>query len=194
MKLRRLVGGFCIVTLWVATGAPAGAQRETKSVSDPDGRYTISLPADWQTMTLGGGGSTTTRDITSALTPLGGGFSMVVAAPGGDQPVYLGILAMTMPEQIDPLTFKDAFGKSRRMDDYSLIQEGSMTLAGLPAYYQYFTWRSGSGSNDYSVVVVASAGRVLYFILGGTHNDAAHVQRDIPVLVRVINTFRPTSK
>lgn len=199
MTLRRLWGGLCAAILFLTAPAPTGAQSDTQSVTDPQGHYTILFPAGWHVISvdskmLSGNLPKDTLPRDALPTNL---LSMLVAvAPTEQSEVPIHMLIMSLPIAVSPDQLKGISdqGLSRALPGYKLVQEGTATIAGRGAYYQYFTWGPASGADLYEVLVAFSVGQSGFLIMGGTANEPERVRRDFPVIAGIIETFHPNEK
>jgi len=179
MRSGRCMCSILIVLLWTAASLPANAQLSApQSVADPKGRFTIDFPADWR-----------------VLTPRSGIVAVMGIAPPQGQPhrasvnVIVEDLARDMPAQayaeISERMLKTIF------QDYTVVKQGPVAIAGQAAYYRYYTWRTNTGDVFYQVQVYVTAGRRGFVITGSTSNEPESMRRDVPIIVQIIGTFRP---
>jgi hypothetical protein len=77
---------------------------------------------------------------------------------------------------------------------FTVIREGSATIARRPAYYRYYTWETNAGLVLYQAQAYFTAGRQGFVITGTTANDPDRVRRDIPIIVQIVETFDPSPK
>ena len=182
MRSGRSLCCILVVLVWAAVSAPADAQSSTpQSVADPKGRFTIDFPADWR-----------------VLTPESGMVAVLGVAPPQGQPhrasvnVIVEDLARAMPAQV----YAEISGRMLKtiFQDYTLVQQGPIAIAGQAAYYRYYTWRANTGDVFYQVQVYVTAGRRGFVITGSTLNEPASTRRDVPIIVQIIGTFRPITK
>jgi hypothetical protein len=182
MPSGRSLCSILVVLLWAAASLPANAQPSApQSVADPKGRFTIDFPADWR-----------------VLTPQSGIVAVMGIAPPQGQThrasvnVIVEDLARDMPAQayaeISERMLKTIF------QDYTVVQQGPVAIAGQAAYYRYYTWRTNTGDVFYQVQVYVTAGRRGFVITGSTLNEPESMRRDVPIIVQIIGTFRPITK
>ena len=182
MRSGRSLRPILVVLLWAAASLPANAQLSApQSVADPKGRFRIDFPADWR-----------------VLTPQSGMVAVMGIAPPQGQThrasvnVIVEDLARDMPAQayaeISERMLKTIF------QDYTVVQQGPVAIAGQAAYYRYYTWRTNTGDVFYQVQVYVTAGRRGFVITGSTLNEPESMRRDVPIIVQIIGTFRPITK
>jgi hypothetical protein len=73
---------------------------------------------------------------------------------------------------------------------YTVVQQGSATIAGRPAYYRYFTWEPNNSAPLYQLQAYFTSGRSGFVVTGSTLNDIESIHRDMPLIVRILDTFR----
>jgi hypothetical protein len=76
--------------------------------------------------------------------------------------------------------------------EFTIIQQGPTQIVGLPAYFRYYTWRTTAEVVLYQVQVYLSLGTRAFVITGTTRNEPEPLQKDFPVIVRIIGTFHPS--
>ena len=182
MRSGRSLWCTLLVLLWAAASLPAGAQTSApQSVADPKGRFTIDFPADWR-----------------ILTPQSGMVAVMGIAPpqGNPHRASVNVVVEDLPRDMPAYAYAEI---SERMlktifQDYTVVQQGPMAIAGQAAYYRYYTWRTNKGEVFYQVQVYVTAGRRGFVITGSTLNEPESTRRDVPIIVQIIGTFRPITK
>jgi hypothetical protein len=76
--------------------------------------------------------------------------------------------------------------------EFTVVQEGRMQIGSLPASYRYYTWRANTGAALYQLQVYMTVGSRAFVITGTTENDSQRIRDSMPLIVRIINTFRPS--
>jgi hypothetical protein len=146
-----------------------------RALADAAGRFTIEVPADWEVMS--------TADSTPA-----------VVARDVEADVFhtnVNVVVMKRTKGSGPEEYADSGGGLRKiLKGYTLIQEGPATVAGRPAYYRYYTWQMNEGPDVYQVQVYFTSASYAFVVTGTTKNDPDHVRRDLPLLARIIESFR----
>lgn len=183
MRVVRAVSPFLAVAVFFAivlapeVARPALMQR----VSDPNGRFKISFPFEWQVVTKATGASTVI------------GFR---PAPPGQFRANVNVVVEELAEPISAATY--ARLAKPKMDavfnDFTVITEGSATIARRQAYYRYYTWRPKDQGELYQVQAYFTVGRMAYVLTGTTMNDPDRVRRDIPSMRQIFETFTPGPK
>jgi hypothetical protein len=171
----------------VATGAivlsiPGTMQATTlKSVHDPLGRFMIAVPATWNVQT-----STSAR--AAALTAK-------APARSGGLPDSVDVIVQ---DTFSPLSPQACVGEADTVMRFSIhswttIQQGATTLGGFPAYARSYAWRAPTGEQRRSIQSCVTMGRRAFMIVGTTADRPENVQRDLPQLQQIMDTFRPLS-
>jgi hypothetical protein len=173
--LRVILGAM----LWAALATAAGAQpADLRPILDPGGRFSISFPADWEIRTSPSGRP-----------------AVVGTAPAQDDGVRtsVNVVVDTLSAPSLPEDLAQAAEPMQRtiFREYTIVQEGPATIGGRPAYYRYYTWRTNTGVSLYQVQVYFAVGRNAFVVTGSTLNDAERIQTDLPVIARIIETFKP---
>jgi hypothetical protein len=170
-------------------GPPAPAQPpQVKRLADPLGRFTIEYPTLWTVNS-------------HVVEPNKAG--TVFSGFSGPTTTYVDV---SLGEQAAPVT-AEGFGRSvetqRRQQDASLrqLQDGATDIAGTPAYYVYYTVTT-QGVSYYClrVYLVIAAQRAspgtgtayrMFWLDGGTRNDPRWVEPNVPLIQRIMWSFRP---
>jgi hypothetical protein len=180
MRPGRFFSGFFFFLLGVANLVPAGAQSPAvQSVGDAKGQFTIDFPADWHVV----------RPESGLIAVLG-----VAPAQEGSNPASVNVLVERLPRAMSPQTYAALSERLLRtvFHDYTPVQQGTAILAGQSAYYRYYTWQANTGQTLYQVQVYFTVGQKGFVVTGSTLNDPEHTRRYFPIIVQVIDTFRPT--
>lgn len=169
-----------VAMLSIAVCELAAAQSLTQTIADRKGRFTIDFPDDWHVVSPAGG----------VIAVLG-----VATAQEGPNPASVNVVVEDTPQAMSPQTYAALSGRMLRVvfHDYTAIQEGAATIAGLPAYYRYYTWQPNIGRVLYQVQVYFTVGRRGFVITGSTWNDPVYTRRYVPIIAQIIETFRPAS-
>ena len=162
--------------------APAAAQSPDvpmQTASDPGGRFTIDFPVGWEVQTSADGKP-----------------AMIGAGPGsfteGRPNVNVVVETLSSPLSSEGLAQEAEPALRMIFHEFTIVQEGPTQMAGLPAYYRYYTWRTNSGVSLYQVQVYLAVARRGFVITGTTRNDPNHIRNEMPIVTRIINSFRPS--
>ena len=166
--------------LGACLAAPAWAQSPAmRPVSDVGGRFTISFPAEWEVQTREGDKP-----------------AIIGVAPANGAPVRPNINvvidALQSPASSEELAQAAEPTMRAIFHEFTVVQEGRMQIGGLPAYYRYYTWRANNGIALYQIQVYMTVGSRAFVITGTTENDPQRIRESMPLLVRIIDTFRPS--
>ena len=195
MMRRSLLAAVLPALLAVLWSAPVNAQGPVSTISDPNGRYTIQLPKSWEVVSMNA------NPVAGAIADqLGKNFlSMLMAIdPGAPStaPTVLMVMGMQLPVAVSPRTFglmtQESMGN--KFKRYTLIQEGTATIAKRPAFYRYFTMVDKDGDEFYGVMAYFTVDKTGYVIFGMTQNNPATVRQSFGEVSRVLETFHPTGK
>ena len=150
-----------------------------QSIADPNGRFTITFPADWQVATKAEG-------------------MVAVLGVGPIEPgtrASVNVVVESLPTPISPAVYADRAERFVKVTfhHYTMIQQGEAVIAGRPAYYRYFTWEPNVGPAVYQIQAFFTLGQTGFVVTGSTANDSDRIRTDVPVLVQIINTFRVTA-
>jgi hypothetical protein len=170
----------CIALVGAAAegAAPVAA---THVVTDPQNRFTIAVPADWNVQTSTGRRS----PAVTAKAP----------AVSGQLPDSVDVIAQDLPSAVSPQGCASEAAQVMRftIHQWTTLHEGPATLAGLPAYSRSYTWRASVGQVRRSVQTCVTMGRRAFVVVATTANTQAGIQQDLPRLQQVMNTFRPNT-
>ncbi len=164
------------VTLVAPIFSPAQADG-FRAVADPHDRFTISVPLTWQVRTSDGDPSV------EATSP----------APTGALPDTLDVIARDFSTT---LSAEECVQKAEWLMrlvsvDFKTVEKHPGSLAGLNAFAHAYTWRTRSGADRRSYQVCVTVKRRVFILIGSTTNDPTYVLEHLPVLQRMIETFRP---
>ncbi len=166
----------------LATGlaAPVGAQSlPMRSVSDPGGLFTIDIPVEWQVKAMEGGKP-----------------ALIAVAPGetGEIRPNVNVVVDTLTSPISSEEFARLSERvlSTIFHEFTVIQQGPTRIGDRPAYYRYYTWRTNTDVVLYQVQVYLAVGTRGFVITGTIQNDPERIRTDMPVIVEIIGTFRPS--
>ncbi|HXX37798.1 MAG TPA: DcrB-related protein [bacterium] len=145
-------------------------------VSDPQGRFAMAFPAAWEVATRADG-------------------VIVLVARGPEQSgprPTVNVAVEPLPEPMTPAAYA---ARAERLvaftfHNYTVVQQGSATIAGRPAYYRYFTWEPNDAPPVYQLQAYFTSGRLGFVVTGSTANEADSVRRDMPAIVQILDTFR----
>ncbi len=150
-----------------------------RPVSDLGGRFTISFPAEWEVQTREGDKP-----------------AMIGVAPANGAAVRpnINVVIDALQSPVSPEELAQVAEPTMRaiFHEFTVVQEGRMQIGGLPAYYRYYTWRANTGTALYQLQVYMTVGSRAFVITGTTENDPQRIRDSMPLIVRIINTFRPS--
>jgi hypothetical protein len=182
--IRRGLGVTMLIGMMVAAAAPAPAQTPPdasstplpQSVSDARGRFTIAFPEDWQVVTQPQG----------MVALLGAG-----PVTGGSRPT-INVVTEALTAPMTPQAYAAAAERLARLTlhNYTVIKESGADVQGRPAYYRYMTWETNTGVTLYQLQVFFTEGLTGFVVTGSIVNEQDRVLRDIPLIIRIIDTFR----
>ena len=180
MRSTGFLFGVIVALVSIAVSELAEAQSSMKSVVDSKGRFAIDFPGDWHVV----------RPESGMVAVLG-----VATAKEGPNPASVNVVVEDLPQAVSSETYALASERMLRMvfHNYTAIQAGTATIAGQTAYYRYFTWQPNTGGALYQIQVYFTAGRRGFVITGSTWNNPESTRRYVPIIVQVIETFRPTT-
>jgi hypothetical protein len=176
---RVLACAAVLASLILPVGAATSGAQGLRPVSDVRGRFTISFPADWEVHRKSDG------------IPAVFAFS-----PVAEDHTRANVNVVVEDLEGARLSSADYGKHSGRVlamlfHNYTLLQEGPAKIAGLPSYYRYFTWETNNGWRIYQVQAYFVAGGLGFVVTGSTGNDPARIRRDMPLIGRIFETFRP---
>lgn len=166
-----------LATLAAVAAGPAGAQPSLpQSVKDPQGRFTISFPAEWEVASRAQG----------MIALLGAG-----PVNAGTRP-SVNVVVEPLP---NPMPAKDYAAAADRLaraafHNYTVLQESSAAVQGRPAVYRYLTWETNTGVTLYQLQVFLTEGQTGFVLTGSTINDHDRILQDMPLITQILQTFR----
>jgi len=195
MMRTRLASSIICALLLAVCPVPVGAEPQMRTVTDPNGHYTIRFPASWEVVSMNA------KPVAGEIVKQLGKdfFSMLMAIDPGEQsaaPTMLMVMGMELPTAISPRTFglMTQEGMGERFKVFTLVQEGTATIAKRPAFYRYFVMQDKDGVEYYGLMAFFTVGKTGYIIFGFTENDPATIRKSFGDISRILETFRPTGK
>ncbi len=181
LRLQPFWRSLVVLLLTAGLTTPAGvksAELPMQTASDPKGRFAIDFPTGWEVRTSEDGSP-----------------AVIGTGPGSTSRPNVNVVLDILPSPMSSEEFgrQSASALQAIFQDYTVVREGSMRLAGLPAYYRYYTWRTNSGVSLYQVQVYMAVAKRGFVVTGTTRNDADHLRTELPVIIQIINSFRPSS-
>jgi hypothetical protein len=173
------------VALLVAAAAVAGlasvtpgqsAGQTLRDAADPQGRYTISVPADWDVRTV----------------PYQGDIMLAALGPADADGIRPTLTVYVVPQRQSMSSegvAKSAEAELQRLPDYAPVGQGPTTVDGLPAYYRDFT-RTRAGRSFYQMQVYVARGLSVYVISCSILNNPELIERDSPLIRKITRTLR----
>jgi len=164
-----------------ATAAGAAPPPTAHVVKDPENRFTITIPADWNVQTSTSG---RTPAVSAKSPPASGHLSDSVD-----------VIAQDLPIALSPKGCAGEVAQIMRftIHEWTTLHEGPATLAGLPAYSRSYTWRTSAGQDRRSVQTCVTMGRRAFVIVGTTANTQGDIQEHLAKLEQIMATFRPNA-
>ncbi len=191
----RLASSVLCALLVAVFSAPVNAEPQMQTVADPNGRYTLRFPASWEVVSMNA------KPVAGEIVRQLGKdfFSMLMAIdPGAPSaaPTMLMVMGMELPTAISPRTFglMTQESMSDKFKAFTIVQEGTATIAKRPAFYRYFTMQDPDGDEYYGVMAFFTVGKTGYIIFGFTENNPVTVRKSFGDVSRILETFRPTGK
>jgi hypothetical protein len=181
----RILGLASVVLVTIAfaaiIGATAAWPAALQLAADPNGRFTIKFPPDWQVIKTQKGPSTVV-----GLGP---------ALPGQPQ-VNVNVVVENLAAPVSPATYAELVRPkmAQAFDDFTVLDEGLATIARRQAYYRYYTWRRDSETVLYQVQTYITLGRSAFVLTGTTINTPVRIRRDVPIIGKIFETFTLTTK
>ena len=199
-------------TLWYF-GVPAGfaqtapapsaapGQEAFRSVTDPNGQYTIEVPDRWL-ITSSDSNLTGTTTLPGGIRMAGiARWSMVAAAapePAGAVPINVVVLTVILQSGASPSAIVQHLLDSTFVPGESavpgikLLKAGPLTVAGRDAFYMYQTITAGQFATPpgiYQILVFVPGDEALFVIGGQAANSPDRIMEATPLLLNIINTF-----
>ena len=173
--------GFVLAMAVCAAPLPVASARaaEMQRVADPKGRFTISFPSDWRIV----------RSTEAMPAVLG-----AAPARAGEVPASVNVVVEDLPMALSAQGYAQAAGRLLRdtVQGFAPIQEGATRIAGRPAYYRYYTWRTNTGSAYYELQLYVTVQKRGFVVTGSTLYDAQRMRQDVPTLTLILQSFHPT--
>jgi hypothetical protein len=182
MRIVRVVSLVLVALVSTAAiGAMVARPAGVQLAADPNGRFSIKFPSDWQVV----------KTLSGPSTVVGLG-----PAPPGQFHVNVNVVVEDLAAPVSPATYAHlARAKmATAFQDFTVLGEGSATIAHRQAYYRYYTWRRSTGGVLYQVQTYFTLGRRAFVLTGTTINNAERIRQDIPVIGEIFETFSPTTK
>jgi hypothetical protein len=174
VRVRVLVVAACILA--ASAGFVRAQSPLAQIVTDPQGRFALTFPQTWEVATRADG-------------------MIVLVAAGPAEAGYrptVNVVVELLPEPMPPATYAARAEPlaATVFHGYTVVKEGSATIAGRPAYYRYFTWEPNNAPPVYQLQAYFTSGRSAYVLTGRTINQPDSIQRDMPLIVQILDTFR----
>lgn len=165
------------VVVYLASVTPGPAAGQTmRDVADPEGRFTISVPADWAVRTV----------------PYRGDTMLAALGPADADGIRPALTVYVLPQRQSTSSedvARSAEGELQRLPDYVRVGQGPTTVDGLPAYYRDFT-RTRAGRSFYQMQVYVARGLSVYVISCSIINKRELIDRHSPLMLKMIRTLR----
>jgi len=161
-----------------AAGRPVSAQQPAmQRYYDPKGRFSLEYPTAWK--------------LTVHITDIGTVYSGV--SPAGYVDVSIGEGATYASAQEFAKSIEAKYREAH--PTYHSLQEGRTTIVGQEAYYIYYTV-SDKNLETYEIRVYVRSvppqgPQRVYWLSGGTLNRPEQVRDNFPLILRIIQSFRP---
>jgi|GEM_PF-990406 len=177
--LAQLQLGSAAVSPVPAGGTSATQTANLRTVDDPKHRFTIAVPATWHVQTSTG------DPAVVASSP----------APAGKLPDSVDVIVRDMPMQLTPEGCVKEAGRVLvyAIHSYTTLSQGPETIGTLPAYTHTYAWHTKTGEARRSLQVCTTIGRRAFVMIGTTNDSPEAVRQTMPVLTRIIETFRPAA-
>jgi hypothetical protein len=171
-----LVAAMVMAALAVAV--PVTAQTAGfKAVKDPQNRFTIAVPSNWNVTTQ------TKNPAVEAKSPQ----SAAKLPDSLDVTVYDWMGAISPEECISQSDFVLRY----TIHTWTTVSQGPTTVSGRPAYSRVYDWKTGTGEPRRSMLVCTTHGSRVFAAVGTTENTSAKVAATMPLLERAIGTLQP---
>jgi hypothetical protein len=181
VRIGRTVSWVLVALVGIATLVPAARPAGLQLASDPNGRFVISFPDDWQVVITKSGAS-----------------SVVGLAPAaqGQFHVNVNVVVEELAAPVSAATYARLVmpKMATAFQEFTVMKEGSARIAHRPSYYRYYTWRRGPGTVLYQVQSYFTVGRRAFVLTGTTLNAPDRVRRDVPVIGQIFETFSPATR
>jgi hypothetical protein len=188
--LSHLSVAVCIMVV-LAAWSPSDGQPGLHRLYDPNGFFSIALPADWQV-----------ADPAISETMFGGFHNLlrgyrvlskwaadsVPDAPAGS-PIVLMVVALDLPEQETPAQVGRTV-KSRLSANWVVTRERPARIAGRDAYTVNCRTQN-TGSIVHMMMAYFTVGRTAFVAVGSMYGEEAAIQRHFATISRILDTFQP---
>jgi hypothetical protein len=180
MVMNRLLSIAAMVTVLTVIATAVAAQAP-RVITDPEHRFTISVPSGWNVQTSNG----YRAPAVSAKSP----------AAAGQLPDSVDVITQDLPTAISPQGCAGEAAQVMRftIHNWTTLHEGSATFAGLPAYSRWYTWRAPTGQDRRSVQTCVTLGRRAFMVIGTTANSQSALTQQLPRLQQIMATFKPNT-
>jgi hypothetical protein len=178
MKRMRVMSGTPLVAVILIISCLTMVQAAApKSVRDPLGRFTISVPAMWNIQT-----STSSRAA-----------AVTAKAPimSGHLPDSVDVIVQDTFSALSPQACIGEADTVMRftIHNWTTVQQGATRLGSMPAYARSYVWRAQTGEQRRSVQTCVTLGRRAFIVVGTTANTPITVRQNLPQLQQIMNTF-----
>jgi hypothetical protein len=179
-----LPGGRALAAALVfALASPAAAatpSRILQVVTDPQSRFKISFPLDWQVVRAKAGPE-----------------AVLAFGPGRTRQTRPNVTVVIedLPRPLSAAAYAATAKPKMRaaLPALAIIKEGPATVAHRPAYYRYYTWRRGRTRLE-QVQTYFVVGRRAFVLTGTTLDTPERIRHDTPVIAQIFETFVPLSR
>jgi len=172
------VGVTALLGVIVVAGAAAAPDEVPlpQSVADSQGRFTMKFPGDWQIVT----------QAQSMIALFGAGPANADSRP------TVNVVTEPLTSPLSPQAYAAAAGRLAQvtLHNYTVCQESGAIVRGRPAFYRYMTWETNTGVTLYQLQVFFTEGLTGFVVTGSTINETERIRQDIPLITRIIETFR----
>lgn len=173
---------FVVAVVVIGLGAPSiqvVSGQPMLTVADLKNRFTLSVPITWHVQTS-----------MAAFAP-----SVSATAPtaAGQLPDSVDV---TVHDFLTPITPSGCASGATMVMRFSIhtwttLKEGPITLDGREAYRRDYVWRASTGASRRSVQTCVTIDRRAFMLVGTTANTAEVVEQNLPLIERIMATFRP---
>ena len=173
-----------LVSMVVAGALTAGTAASVRGaalrvVQDPQSRFTISVPVNWNVQT------STKNPPVEAKAP----------ARPGQLPDSVDVIVYDMPTPISPQSCVSQATTVMRftIHNWTTLQETPTTIGGRQAYSRAYVWRARTGEERRSLQTCVTVGRRAFMVVGTTENTPSSVRQELPRLGEIMATLRPNA-
>jgi len=178
-RMRVISGALLVAVILIISGLAIAQAAALKSVRDPLGRFTISVPAMWNIQT-----STSSRAA-----------AVTAKAPimSGHLPDSVDVIVQDTFSALSPQACIGEADTVMRftIHNWTTVQQGATKLGSMPAYDRSYVWRAQTGEQRRSVQTCVTLGRRAFIVVGTTANTPITVRQNLPQLQQIMNTFHP---